>query len=174
MFAEHSIVETAQRLTCLADSIVNFSVQGAITGCCVRWALDCGDCPAPDLPFWFYCQFLCSRSHHRIWCSPDIWNVLCWQVVCCYWWWWKEGCSSWCRLVWAPPSFRDWLSGRRAWMPWRSGPASAAGLVLHGPLVCSRRQRESLGGEFAGSLYIFANFFATSSLKKSFHKIWTI
>ena len=31
MFAEHSIAETAQRLTCLADSSVNFSVQGAIT-----------------------------------------------------------------------------------------------------------------------------------------------
>ena len=36
-------------------------------------------------------------------------------------------------------------------MPWRSGPASAAGLVLHGPLVRSRRQREPPGGEFAGS-----------------------
>ena len=32
MFAEHSIAETPQRLTCLADSSVNFSVQGAITG----------------------------------------------------------------------------------------------------------------------------------------------
>ena len=32
MFAEHSIAETAQQLTCLADSSVNFSVQGAITG----------------------------------------------------------------------------------------------------------------------------------------------
>ena len=51
----------------------------------------------------------------------------------------------------APPSFRDWLSGRRAWMPQRSGPASAAGLVLRGPLVRSRWQREPLGGEFAGS-----------------------
>ena len=51
----------------------------------------------------------------------------------------------------APPSFRDWLSGRRAWMPRRSGPASAAGLVLRGPLVRSRQQREPLGGEFAGS-----------------------
>ena len=32
MFAEHSIAETTLRLTCLADSSVNFSVQGAITG----------------------------------------------------------------------------------------------------------------------------------------------
>ena len=32
MFAEHLIAETVQRLTCLADSTVNFSVQGAITG----------------------------------------------------------------------------------------------------------------------------------------------
>ena len=32
MFAEHLIAETVQRLTCLADYIVNFSVQGAITG----------------------------------------------------------------------------------------------------------------------------------------------
>ena len=31
MFAEHSIAETSQRLTCLADFSVNFSVQGAIT-----------------------------------------------------------------------------------------------------------------------------------------------
>ena len=31
MFTEHSIAETAQHLTCLADSSVNFSVQGAIT-----------------------------------------------------------------------------------------------------------------------------------------------
>ena len=31
MFTEHSFAETAQRLTCLADSDVNFSVQGAIT-----------------------------------------------------------------------------------------------------------------------------------------------
>ena len=32
MFAEHLIAETVQCLTCLADYIVNFSVQGAITG----------------------------------------------------------------------------------------------------------------------------------------------
>ena len=32
MFVEHSIAETAQRLNCLADSSVNFSVQEAITG----------------------------------------------------------------------------------------------------------------------------------------------
>ena len=32
MFTEHSIAETAQRPTCLADSSVNFSVIGAITG----------------------------------------------------------------------------------------------------------------------------------------------
>ena len=51
----------------------------------------------------------------------------------------------------APPSFRDWLSGRRAWIPRWSGPAFAAGLVLCEPLVRSRRQREPLGGEFAGS-----------------------
>ena len=51
----------------------------------------------------------------------------------------------------AAPSFRDWLSGRRAWMPRRYGPASAVGLVLRGPLVRSRRQRKPLGGEFAGS-----------------------
>ena len=48
----------------------------------------------------------------------------------------------------APPSFRDWLSGRRAWMSRRSGPASAVDLVLRGPLVRSRQQR---GGVFAGS-----------------------
>ena len=51
----------------------------------------------------------------------------------------------------APLSFQDWLSGRRAWMPRRSGPASAVGLVLRGPLVRSHRQREPLGGEFTGS-----------------------
>ena len=32
MFAAQSIAETAQCLTCLADSSVNFSVKGAITG----------------------------------------------------------------------------------------------------------------------------------------------
>ena len=38
-------------------------------------------------------------------------------------------------------SFQYWLSGWRAWMPQRSCPASTAGLVLRGPLVCSCRQR---------------------------------
>ena len=32
MFAEHLIAETAQCLTCFADSSVNFFVQGALTG----------------------------------------------------------------------------------------------------------------------------------------------
>ena len=50
-----------------------------------------------------------------------------------------------------PPSFRDWLSGWRAWMPQRSGPASAAGLVLRGTLMRSHRQRKLLGGVFAGA-----------------------
>ena len=38
----------------------------------------------------------------------------------------------------APPSFRDWLSGQRVWMPRRSVPASTAGLVLRGPLVVGK------------------------------------
>ena len=50
-----------------------------------------------------------------------------------------------------PSSFWDWLSGRRVWMPRKSGSVSVVGLVLHGPLVCSRRPREPLGGEFSGS-----------------------
>ena len=37
-------------------------------------------------------------------------------------------------------------------MPRRSGLASAAGLVLHGPLVHRHQQSEPLEGEFAGSL----------------------
>ena len=62
-----------------------------------------------------------------------------------------EGEGNMVQVSGAPPSFRDWLSGRRAWMPQRSGPASAASLVLRGPLVRSRQQREPLRGEFAGS-----------------------
>ena len=62
--------------------------------------------------------------------------------------------GGWGRVVQvggASPSFRDLLSGWRIWMSQRSSPASAVGLVLRGPLVHSRRQREPLGGEFAGS-----------------------
>ena len=113
MFAEHSIAETARRLSCLVDSIVNFSVQGAIRGY-----------GAPQIFEMFY--------------------IGKWFV--------GGGGGSMVQVGGAPPSFRDWLSGRRAWMPQRSGPASAAGLVLRGPLVRSRRQREPLGGESADSL----------------------
>ena len=116
MFAEHSIAETAQCLTCLADSSVNFSVQGAIT----RYG-------APQIFEMFYIGkcFVISGD--------------------------GGGEGSMVQVGGAPPSFRDWLSGRRAWMPRRSSPASAVGLVLRGPLVRSRWQREPLGGKFAGS-----------------------
>ena len=113
-------METAQRPTCLADSSVNFSVQGAIT----RYG-------APQIFEMFY--------------------VGNWFVVN------GDGgggmvLGGMVLVGGAPPSFRDWLSGQRVWMPRRSGLASAVGLVLHGPLVRSRWQREPLEGEFAGSL----------------------
>ena len=117
MFAEHSIAETAQRLSCLADSSVNFSVQGAIT----RYGV-------PQIFGIFY---------------VGKWFVVNGDG--------GGGDDSTVHVGGALPSFRDRLSGRKAWMHRRSGPVSAVGLVLRGPLVCSRRQREPLGGEFAGS-----------------------
>ena len=52
-----------------------------------------------------------------------------------------EGCMV--QVGGAPLYFQDWFSSRRAWMPRRSDPASAASLVLRGPLVRSRQQRTS-------------------------------
>ena len=115
MFAKHLIAETVQRLTCLADYIVNFSVQGAITGY-----------GAPQI----FEMFEVGR-----WFVGDG----------------GGGGVSMVQVGEAPPSFRDLLSGHRAWMPRRSSLASAAGLVLCGPLVHRHQQREPLGGEFAGS-----------------------
>ena len=62
----------------------------------------------------------------------------------------EEGSGSMVQVGGSPPSFRVWLSGRGTWVPRRSGAASAAGLVLPGPQVHCRQQREPLGGEFAG------------------------
>ena len=111
MFAEYSMAETAQRLTCLADSCVNFSVQRAIT----RYG-------APQIFEMFY--------------------VGKWFVVS------GDGGGGvvivWCRLV------EHLRLSETDCQAEELGCLREAVQHLRWPLVRSRRQREPLGGEFAG------------------------